>query len=75
MTPQLIDHAHIDSCIVIGCELVQPRGKNESVYFWSQSQVHNCEQRSGERGVAATDETRTYHAECGGVSDGVTPVV
>ena len=25
MTPQLVDHAHIDSCIVIGCNLVQPR--------------------------------------------------
>jgi len=27
MTPQLVDHAHIDSCIVIGCNLVQPRRK------------------------------------------------
>jgi len=25
MTPQLVDHAHIDSCIVIGCNVVQPR--------------------------------------------------
>ena len=27
MTPQLVDHAHTDSCIVIGCNLVQPRRK------------------------------------------------
>jgi len=25
MTPPLVDHAHTDSCIVIGCNLVQPR--------------------------------------------------
>ena len=27
MTSQPVDHAHIDSCIVIGCDLVQPRRK------------------------------------------------
>jgi len=27
MTPQPVDHAHTDSCIVIGCDLVQPRRK------------------------------------------------
>jgi len=28
MTPQvLVDHAHTDSCVVIGCNLVQPRRK------------------------------------------------
>ena len=27
MTSRLVDHAHIDSCIVIGCKLVQPRRK------------------------------------------------
>jgi len=27
MTPQLVDHAHTDSCIVIGCNLVQLRRK------------------------------------------------
>jgi len=40
MTPQLVDHAHTDSCIVIGCNLVQPRAttqKNEHVHFWLQS--------------------------------------
>ena len=51
--PQLVDHAHIVSCIVIGCNLVQPRAtsqKNERVYFWLQSHrscitvaVANCE--------------------------------
>jgi len=33
MTPQLVDHAHTDSYIVIGCSLAE----NEHVYFWSQS--------------------------------------
>ena len=28
MTPQvLVDHAHTDSCVVIACNLVQPRRK------------------------------------------------
>jgi len=27
MTPQLVDHAHTDSYIVIGCNLMQPRRK------------------------------------------------
>ena len=27
MKPQLVDHAHTDSCIVIGCNLVHLRGK------------------------------------------------
>jgi len=27
MTPELVDHAHTDSCAVIGCNLVQPRRK------------------------------------------------
>ena len=27
MTPQLVDHAHTESCAVIGCNLVQPRRK------------------------------------------------
>jgi len=27
MTPQLVDHAHAESCIVIGCNLVQLRRK------------------------------------------------
>jgi len=27
MTPPPVDHAHTDSCIVIGCNLVQPRRK------------------------------------------------
>ena len=27
MTSQLVDHAHTDSCIVIGCNLVQLRRK------------------------------------------------
>ena len=27
MTPPLVDHAHTDSYIVIGCNLVQPRRK------------------------------------------------
>ena len=27
MTPQLVDHAHTDSCAAIGCNLVQPRRK------------------------------------------------
>jgi len=45
MTPQLVDHAHTGSYIVIGCNLVQPRRKNEHAYFWSQShRSHNCEQ-------------------------------
>jgi len=35
--PQLVDHAHTDSCIVIGCNVVQPRRENEHVYLWSQS--------------------------------------
>jgi len=33
MTPQLVDHAHTDSCVVIGCNLAE----NEHVYFWLQS--------------------------------------
>ena len=40
MTPQLVDHTHTDSRIVIGCNLVQSRAtsqKNEHVYFWLQS--------------------------------------
>jgi len=37
MTPQLLDHAYSDSCIVIGCDLVQPGRKYEHVYFSSQS--------------------------------------
>jgi len=37
MTPQLVDHAHVDSCAAIGCNLVQLRRKKEHVYFWSQS--------------------------------------
>ena len=27
MTPELVDHAHTDSCAVIGCNLAQPRRK------------------------------------------------
>jgi len=27
MTPQLVDHVGTDSCIVIGCNLLQPRRK------------------------------------------------
>jgi len=27
MTPQLVDHAHTDSCAVIGCYLMQLRRK------------------------------------------------
>jgi len=45
MTPQLVDHARSDSCIVIGsagCNLAE----NEHVYFWLQSHhSHNCEER------------------------------
>ena len=45
MTPQLVDHAHTDSCIVIGsagCNLAE----NEHVYVWLQSHhSHNCEER------------------------------
>ena len=33
MTPQLVDHAHTHSCVVIGCSLAE----NEHVYFWLQS--------------------------------------
>ena len=50
MTPQLVDHAHTDSCIVIGCNLVQPRREINMLlliavtsYFASQSQSHYCE--------------------------------
>ena len=55
MTPQLVDHAHTDSCIVIGCYLVQPRRKMNAfisgcshIAVASQSQSHhshNCERR------------------------------
>jgi len=33
MTPQLVDHAHTDSCIVTGCNLVQPRRKMNMFMF------------------------------------------
>ena len=39
MTPQLVDHAHTDSCIAI------PPATSH-IYFWSQSHhSHDCEQR------------------------------
>jgi len=33
MTPQLVDHAHTNSCIVIGCNLVHARGWLVGVEF------------------------------------------
>jgi len=53
MTPQPVDHAHTDSCIVIGCNLVQP-GRNMNMLISGCSQIaaasqwlhsHSCEQR------------------------------
>jgi len=37
MTPQVMNYTHIDSCTVIGCNLVQPHRKNKHVYFRLQS--------------------------------------
>ena len=53
MTPQLVDRAHTDSCIVICCNLVQPRRKmnmfiagRSHIAVASQLHIiHNCEQR------------------------------
>jgi len=45
MTPQLVDHAHTDSCAAIGCKPRATSQRNEHVYFWSQSHhSHYCEQ-------------------------------
>jgi len=41
MTPQLVDHAHTDSCVVIGCHLVQPRRKM-NVFISGRSRI-SCE--------------------------------
>ena len=51
MTPQLVDRAHTDSCIVICCNLVQPRRKmnmfiagRSHIAVASQLHIiHNCE--------------------------------
>ena len=34
MTPQLVDHAHTDSCAAIGCKPRATSPRNEHVYFW-----------------------------------------
>jgi len=55
MTPQLVDHAHAESCIVIGCNSVRPRRKM-NVFISGCSHIavasrsrhsrsHNCEHR------------------------------
>ena len=41
MTPQLVDHAHTDSCAVIGCYLMQVRRKM-NMFISGRS---HCEQR------------------------------
>jgi len=39
MTPQLVDHAHTVSCIVIGCNLVQPRRKIMNMFISGRSHI------------------------------------
>ena len=55
MTPRLVDHAHADSCIVIGCNLVQPHRKMNmfiSGCIAVTSQLHNSRSHSSEREIA-----------------------
>ena len=44
MTPQLVDHAHTDSCAVIGCNLMQLRRKM-NMFISGRSHISHCEQR------------------------------
>jgi len=37
LTPQLVDHALTDSCIAIGCNLVQPRRKKMNMFISGRS--------------------------------------
>jgi len=72
MTPQLVDHAHTDSCIVIGCNLVQPRRKINKLFSGrshiavasqSQSQLwtRNCTMMHG---VAQLSQLQSHHSHC-----------
>ena len=67
MTPQLVDHAHTDSCIVIGCNLVQPRREINMLlliavtsYFASQSQSHYCEHEIAR--FARLSQSQSHHS-------------
>jgi len=47
MTPQQVDHAHIDSCFVIDCNLVQPHRKMNTFI-------------SGRSDIAAASQSQSY---------------
>jgi len=63
MTPQLVDHAHTDSCIVIGCTLVQPRTKNEHVYFHSCITVAVTTVDTKSHDVAWLSQSQSRHSQ------------
>jgi len=67
MTTQLVDHAHTDSYIVLGCNLVQPHRKMDMFlsgcsHLAVASQLHrnrshNCAQRLGNPLLLCTQST------------------
>jgi len=50
MTPLLVDHAHTDSCIVIGCNLAEKRTRLFLVAVTSQ--LHHCRSHKCEHDIA-----------------------
>ena len=64
MTPPLVDHAHTDSYIVIGCNLVQPRIKMNMFISGRTvtSQLHHSRSRNCEHEIARC--CMTLHGCC-----------